>query len=70
MTYTEKCEINVTVINVQKMKCEIEVSVNMKLQYGQKLKLTEVRYLTQLGNFFFERIKAHVKGRHDGSYSG
>ena len=32
MTDVERCEINVTVGNVQKMKCKLKGSVNMKFQ--------------------------------------
>ena len=47
MTNVQKCEINVTVGNVQKIKFKIKGSVNIKLQYRQKLKLTEVLYVSQ-----------------------
>ena len=47
MTDVEKCDINVTVGNGHKMKCELKGSVNMKLQYGKTAKLTEVVYVTQ-----------------------
>ena len=47
MTEVEKCDINVTVGNFQKMKCEIKGCVNMKLQYVQTVKLTEVLYVLQ-----------------------
>ena len=47
MTDVEKYEINVTVGNDQKMKCDLKVSVNMKLKDGQKMKLTEVLYVPQ-----------------------
>ena len=47
MTDVEKCDINVTVGNGHKMKCELKGSVNMKLQYGKTEKLTEVVYVTQ-----------------------
>ena len=33
-TDVEKCEINVTVVNGQKMKCKIKCSVNMKMKGG------------------------------------
>ena len=47
MKDVEKCDINVTVGNGQKMKCELKVSVNMNLQDGQTVKLTKVMYATQ-----------------------
>ena len=47
MTDFEKCEINVTVGNGQKMKCELKSSVNMNPQDGQTVKLTEVLYVPQ-----------------------
>ena len=47
MTDVEKCEINFTVGNRQKMKCELKGSVNMKLKYGQMVKLTRVLYVYQ-----------------------
>ena len=34
-------------VNGQKIKCEIKGSVNMKLQYGQTVKITEVLYVPQ-----------------------
>ena len=43
-------KIGVTVINYQKMKCEIKGTVNMKLQGGETFKLDEVLYLPQLVN--------------------
>ena len=39
MTDVEKGNINVTVGNVQNMKCKLKGSVKMKLQDGQKAKL-------------------------------
>ena len=33
--------------NVQKMKCDLKGSVNMKLQDGNTVKLTKVRYVPQ-----------------------
>ena len=47
MTYVEKCEINVTVLNGQNMKCKLKGSVNMKLQDGQMVNLTKVLYVPQ-----------------------
>ena len=47
MTDVEKCEINVTVGKVQKMKCKIKGSVNMKLTDEQMVKLTKVLYMPQ-----------------------
>ena len=47
MTDVKKCEINVTVGNGQKMKCELKVSANMKIQVGQTVKLTQVQYVPQ-----------------------
>ena len=42
MIDVEKCEINVTVGNGQKMKCDIKGYVNMYLQDGKMVKLTKV----------------------------
>ena len=47
MTNVEKCNIDVTVGNGQKMKCELKGSVNMKLQDGQTVKLNKVLYVPQ-----------------------
>ena len=47
MPDVEKCEINVTVGNGKKMKCELKGSIKMKLQYGKIIKLTEVLYMPQ-----------------------
>ena len=44
---SKKCEINATVGNGQKIKCELKGSVNMKFQYGQTVNLTEVLYVPQ-----------------------
>ena len=50
MTDVEKCDINVMVGNCQKMECELKVSVNMKLQDGKKVKITEFLYIPQAVN--------------------
>ena len=42
ITDVKKCEINVTVENCQNMKCELKGFVNMKIQDGKMMKLTEV----------------------------
>ena len=47
LTDIKKCEINVTVGNGQKMKCELKGSVKMKTQDGQTVKLTGVLYVPQ-----------------------
>ena len=47
MTNIEEYNIDVTVGNFQKMKCELKVTVNMNLQGGGKVKLTEVVYVPQ-----------------------
>ena len=47
MTEVEKCDINVTLVNGQKMQCELKGSVKMKLHDGQTVKLTEVLYVSQ-----------------------
>ena len=47
MTDVEKCDINVTMGNGQKMKCKLKGYINMKLNYGQTVKLTEVLYVPQ-----------------------
>ena len=46
MTDVEKCEINATVENGQKMKCDLKDSVNMSFKYGKTVKLTKVIYVT------------------------
>ena len=43
----DKCKINVTVGNVQKMKWELKGSVNMKLKGGETVKMTKDLYVTQ-----------------------
>ena len=45
MTNIEECNIDVTVGNCHKMKCDIRDTVNMKLQAGGVVKLTEVLYV-------------------------
>ena len=47
ITNIEECNIGVTVVNIQKMKCELKVTVNMNLQGGETFKLTEVLYILQ-----------------------
>ena len=54
ITYTKKilikiveCKIDMTVVNVQKMKCELKGAVNMKPQGGKTVKFTDVLYVTQ-----------------------
>ena len=47
MADVNKCEINVTVGNDQKMKCELKGSVNMKTKGGEKVKLTKLLYVPQ-----------------------
>ena len=47
MKDVEKCDINVTVGNGHKMKCELKGSVNMKIQDGQTVELTVVLYMPQ-----------------------
>ena len=44
------------------MKCELKVSINMKLQYGKNLKLTEVRYIPQLGKNLLSVSRLVSKG--------
>ena len=50
MTDIKKCEINATVGNGQKIKCELEGSVNMKLKGGEMVKTNKVLYGTQTVN--------------------
>ena len=45
-------EINVTVKNRQKMKCEIKGSVNMKPKDGKTAKLTEALYVPKSVKYF------------------
>ena len=52
MTEVEKCDINVTVGNGQKMKCALKCSVSMKLKDGKTVKLTEVLYVPQAVKIF------------------
>ena len=47
MKDVEKCDINVTVENGQKMKCKLKGSVDMKLQDVKMVKLTKVMYVPQ-----------------------
>ena len=47
MIDVENFEINVTVGNVQNMKCGIKVSVNMKLQGVKTVKIIEFMYVPQ-----------------------
>ena len=54
----KKCEINVTVGNGQKMKCELKGSVNMKLKDGQTVKLTRKYRMTMCRVLF--PIDAHI----------
>ena len=46
-TDVENCEINVTVVNGQNIKCELKGYVNIKFQDGKTVKLTKVLYVTQ-----------------------
>ena len=43
----EKCEINVTARNGQKMKYKLKGSVKMNIQGGETAKLNKLIYLTQ-----------------------
>ena len=45
MPDVEKCTINVTVGNGQRMKFEIKCSINMKLQGRKTVKIMKVLYL-------------------------
>ena len=47
MTDVEEWDINVTVGNGKKSNHELKVSVKMKIQDGQTVKLTEVLYMPQ-----------------------
>ena len=47
MTEVEKCDINLSVGNGQKMNFKLRSSVNMKLQDGQTVKLTKDLYVPQ-----------------------
>ena len=44
----EKCEINVTLVNGQKMKCELKGLVNMNMQGRETVKLTKALYVPQV----------------------
>ena len=49
----QKYEINVTVVNSQKMKCELKGLVNMNMQGGGIVNFIKVLYITQaIKNFF------------------
>ena len=52
MIDVKKFEINVTVVNFQKMKCDLKGSMNMELQGGQIVKLTKVLYVPQVVKTF------------------
>ena len=47
MTNIEECNIGMTFRNGSKMKCELKGKVNMKLQVGKMIMLTEVLYIPQ-----------------------
>ena len=47
LTNTEEYKIDVTVVNDQKMECELKGTVNMKLKGGKMIKLTDVLFLPQ-----------------------
>ena len=47
LTNIEECNIDVTVVNGQKMKCDIKGKVHMKLQGGETLKFNDVLYVPQ-----------------------
>ena len=69
MTYVEKYVINVTVGNVQKMKCELKGLVNMNMQVRETVKLYQNPACKSIYQEPFEHIKARIKGRHNGGYS-
>ena len=48
--------------NGQKMNCELKVSVNMRLQNGQTVKLTEVLYVPQSVKILFNVSRLVSKG--------
>ena len=48
--------------NGQKMNCELKVSVNMRLQNGQTVKLTEVLYVPQSVKTLFNVSRLVSKG--------
>ena len=62
MTDVVKCEINVTVGNGQKMKCELKGSVKMKLQDQQMAKLIKVLYVIQAVEKLFSVPRLVSKG--------
>ena len=45
MTNNEECNIYATVVNVQKIKCELKGTVNMNIQGGEMAKLAEFLYV-------------------------
>ena len=70
MTDVEKCEINVTVGNGQKMKCELKGSIYMKLKYRQTVKICRIIVRYPRSEKPFDRIKDYLKGSHDGGHTG
>ena len=61
MTNIEKCNVNVTVVNGHKMKCDLKGSVNMKLKGGETVNMTEVLYLPQLSKNIFSVSRLVLK---------
>ena len=62
MIDVKKCEINITVENGHKMKCELKVSLKMKMQYGQTVKLTKVLYVPQAVKNILRVLRLVSKG--------
>ena len=67
MIDVEKIDINVTVGNSQKLKCELKVSVNMKLQDVQTVKLAKLLYLPQSMKNLLRVSRLVSKGTNMGS---
>ena len=62
MKDVKKCEINVTVGNVQKMKCDLKGSVNMNIHGWETVKLTKFLYVTQEVNNILSVSRLVSKG--------
>ena len=62
MRDVEKCEINVTLGNAQKTKCELKGSVNTKMKLEEMVNLTKVLYVTQSVNKLFIISRLASKG--------
>ena len=62
MTNIEECNIDVTARNDQNINCELEGTVNMKLQGVATVKFTEVLYVPQEVNNILSVSRIVSKG--------